>query len=147
MNWVKGITLIELLIVISILGIMSVSGAGLYKASLERSKDARRKADIGTIQKALELYYNDYGQYPASTASSDLCADVNHCFLKNTPTDPGAAVYYYLRGNVSGTNQSYQLYSKLDRSDDNGVGSNQAGYSANCGGTCKYGVSSANTAP
>ena len=74
MNWVKGITLIELLIVISILGIMSVSGVGLYKASLERSKDARRKADIGTIQKALELYYNDYGQYPASTASSDLCA-------------------------------------------------------------------------
>lgn len=143
----KGFTLIELLIVLSIIGILAVTGINSYLASLQRSKDARRKVDIGSIQKALESYYYDYNQYPASTASTDLCADAAHCYLKTIPVDPGGGIYYYLRGNISGTNQSFQLYSKLDRSDDTGIGSNQAGYSANCGGTCKYGVSSANTAP
>ncbi len=144
-----GFSLIELLIVIAILGILSVAGIGLYTSSLGKSRDARRKSDLSTIQKALESYYNDYGTYPASTASSNLCADTTHCYLRTTPVDPNGPSYYYIRGNVSGTNQSFQIYSAIERSDDSGTGVNQLGYSGtSCNGSlCKYGVSSTNTTP
>lgn len=145
MKWNRGFTLIELLIVISILGILAVSGASGYFTSLSRSRDARRKADLSTIQKALESYYNDNGIYPAGITSTDLCASAVNCYLRTTPSDPSSYVYYYVRGNVSGTSQSFQLYSTLERTDDTGTGSGT--YTNNCGTTCRYGVSSTNTTP
>ncbi len=47
-----------------------------------KSRDARRVADIKQIQTALELYYNDKGQYPAS--SSDLVPS----YMGQVPTNP-----------------------------------------------------------
>lgn len=62
----RGFTLIELLVVVAIIGLLS----GVVLASLNnarsRGRDAFRKQEADQIQKALELYYDDHGQYPAS---------------------------------------------------------------------------------
>src|SRR5580658_758360 len=60
----KGFTLIELLVVISIIGLLaSIILVALDGARL-KARDAKRISDITEIQTALELYYNDNGQYP-----------------------------------------------------------------------------------
>jgi len=143
----KGFSLIEILIVMAILGILMLAGVGNYYASLKSSRDARRKADLSTIQKGLESYYNDNGIFPASTASSNLCASDINCYLRTTPSDPsGGASYCYIRGIISGTNQSYQMYAKLERTQD--INYVSYGTPAGCAaGTWTYGVSSTNTTP
>lgn len=140
-----GFTLVEVLIVVAVVTIISLSAIGSYTSSLKSTRDSRRKADLSSINKALESYYNDNGFYPASISAADLCATTVNCYLKTIPTDPKGYTYYYLRGDVSGTNQSFQLYSTLEQTNDTGVGSGT--YSANCGTTCRYGVSSPNTTP
>ncbi len=142
-----GFSLIEVIVVTAILGILSILGISNFTTTIERSRDARRKADLSTIQKGLESYYGDNSVYPATITAADLCASTTTCYLKTVPTDPsgGSNVYDYVREN---TGQSYQLYSTLERNDDNGTGVNQNGYvGTTCGSTCKYGVSSSNVTP
>jgi type II secretion system protein G len=61
----KGFTLIELLVVVSIISLLaSVVLASVTNAKMQ-ARDARRLQDIHQIQLALDLYYNDHGQYPS----------------------------------------------------------------------------------
>src|SRR5579859_3908199 len=66
----KGFTLIELLVAIAIMGVLA--GVVLLVlnpvAQLQKANDARRKADLNAIQRALEVYYSDHGYYPPDTA-------------------------------------------------------------------------------
>jgi prepilin-type N-terminal cleavage/methylation domain-containing protein len=60
----KGFTLVEILIVVSIIGLLSsivLVGLGSFRA---RGRDARRIADLRETQNALELYYGKFGMYP-----------------------------------------------------------------------------------
>ena len=60
----KGFTLIELLVVIAILGLLATVGLSSFRTSQLKGRDSKRKSNLSQIQKALEMYYNDYGQYP-----------------------------------------------------------------------------------
>ncbi|MFC1710222.1 type IV pilin protein [Patescibacteria group bacterium] len=62
-----GFTMIELLVVISIIGILATLFLANYNAARTRARDAQRKADLRNIQTALRLYYNDNVGYPASS--------------------------------------------------------------------------------
>ena len=68
----KGFTLIELLIVIAIISILAgVLFVSIGQAPLQRSRDAKRVADMNEIQKALGLYLNDNKDLPDETYSAD----------------------------------------------------------------------------
>ena len=60
----SGFTLIELLVVIAIIGLLSTLSILALNQARARARDAKRISDVRQIQTALELYYNDEGDYP-----------------------------------------------------------------------------------
>ncbi len=64
MNTKKGFTIIELLVVISIIGTMSSIVLSVLNNAQAKARDSKRVQMLTEIQKALELYYDDHGQYP-----------------------------------------------------------------------------------
>jgi len=63
----KGFTLIELLVVISIIGLLSTLGMVALGSARERSRDAKRVADIFEVRNALEMYYVENSSYPETS--------------------------------------------------------------------------------
>ena len=61
----KGFTLVELLVVISIIGLLSTIAIVSLGSARAKSRDTKRIADMKQISTALEQYYSDLGGYPA----------------------------------------------------------------------------------
>lgn len=67
----KGFTLIELLVVIAIIGMLSsIVLASLNSARL-KARDARRKADLHSLELAIQLYYDSVGAFPNNDATNN----------------------------------------------------------------------------
>jgi general secretion pathway protein G len=79
----KGFTLIEMLIVVSLIGILVVILVPQYKYSVLRAKEAVLKENLFQIRDAINKYYADKKKYPASL--DDL---VNSRYLRDIPFDP-----------------------------------------------------------
>ncbi|MBU2051903.1 type II secretion system GspH family protein [Patescibacteria group bacterium] len=62
----KGFTLIELIVVISIIGVLASLIINNLNEARSRSRDAKRKQELSGLKTALRLYYNDYQTYPLS---------------------------------------------------------------------------------
>lgn len=65
--------MIELLIVITIIGVLATIGLGAaFGQSRKAAKDARYKSHLAALQIALENYYSDNKQYPNSNNMNQL---------------------------------------------------------------------------
>lgn len=65
-----GFTLIELLVVIAIIGLLATVAVFATATVAKKARDTRRLADLKQLEKALDLYREDHGQYPAGTANT-----------------------------------------------------------------------------
>lgn len=141
----KGFTLIEILVVMVILGIITTLAFGNYRVSQMKSRDAKRKADLGQIQRALEMYYNDKNVYPdrldLSDGNNGLMDDPRGTiYMKELPVDPtGNPEYCY-----TSSGAYYKIYAKLENEQDPRIGG-----PFSCGGVSdyNYGVASSNEKP
>ncbi len=79
----RGFTLVELLVVISLISILAAMGLVQYKNSIVRSQEAVLKTDLFRLRDAIDQYYADKGKYPAS-----LDALVSDGYLRKMPEDP-----------------------------------------------------------
>ena len=114
-------TLVELLIVITIIGILAAALVPKIVGAPQKARDAKRKADLQQIMTALESYKDDKGSYPTADSSSQCLteSDLVPDYLSGTlPVDPstGSCYPYY---NVDG---GYVLYAELEN--DNSTGDN-----------------------
>lgn len=90
----KGFTLIELLVVIAIIGLLASIIMVSLSGAKSKSRDARRQADLKSIQLALSLYYNDNGMYPKNIYSTSGVAPSNGLaptYLPVVPYDPNGS--------------------------------------------------------
>ena len=114
----RGLTLLELLIVITILGILVSMVAPRLAGQTEKARRARAEADVkGAIALALDLFETDTGKYPTSeqgvTALRTQPTGVDNWkgpYLKQDPKDPWGHPYHYkLPGERNP--QDYDLFS------------------------------------
>lgn len=68
----KGFTLIELLVVITIIGILAAIALPNYIKAKNKAKEAEVKANLHTIQIALERYMTDQSEYPHYLLGGDV---------------------------------------------------------------------------
>lgn len=101
----KGMTLVEILIVLAIIGaLMSVLIPGVVK-QLDKSRVANSKIAMGQISNALNLYYADCGKYPKaldglSKADADCSNWGPEAYMKKVPQDAWKHDFVYeLEGN------------------------------------------------
>jgi general secretion pathway protein G len=78
-----GFTLVELLIVISLISILAAMGLVQYRNSVVSAKEATLKQDLFRMRDAIDQYYADKGKYPGS-----LDALVSDGYMRRLPEDP-----------------------------------------------------------
>lgn len=79
----KGFTLMEMLIVVSMIGILVAILIPQYKYSVLRAKEAVLKENLFQMRDAINKYYADKKKYPAGL--NDL---VSSRYLRDIPQDP-----------------------------------------------------------
>ena len=91
----RGFTLVELLVVISIIGFLTVASVVVFNIVRMQARDAVRVGNIATLTRALAMYLNDSKTgYPASTgeclkASEKVGKELkDKQVLLTVPTDP-----------------------------------------------------------
>ncbi len=150
-----GFTMIELLLAITIMGILSTVGFTNYIASLKKGRDTQRKAGLNQVTKALESYLLDKGRYPDSCGGEIVGCGGSVClwgepfsfgsriYMSALPKDPVSDRSFMYTASTDG--KSYQIYTRLENERD--PQANQEGYGLLCtddSSECNYGVSSAN---
>lgn len=140
----QGFTLVELLVVISIIAVLAVTGFALYSNATAKGRDARRKTEVGAYAKALEMKYD-----AENNRYSDVIAeDFQSGSLPWVTTDISSA---FSGAPVSGSN--FKICAKLETEKDAAgakeycVGSSQGGAVpvAAAGVACPAGTLNANT--
>ncbi len=80
---VCGFTLIELMVVMSLIVVLASIGLALYANSVTRAKEAVLKEDLFRMRDSIDQYYADKGRYPASLEEL-----VSEKYLRAIPVDP-----------------------------------------------------------
>ena len=128
----KGFTLIEILVVISIVGLLSSVFLVGLSGFRSRGRDARRLADLKSVQQGLEIYYTRCNFYPGTTncaagtnptswadtgeSVTNVLTGTSNLGITKVPNDPLAG-NDYLYGVTTG-GQGYVIGAKLENPGD-----------------------------
>lgn len=84
----KGFTLIELMIVLSIMGILITIAQPSFKKSLFRARETVLMEDLFQMRDAIDQYYADNGKYPNTLEDLISAQDRSKSYLREIPKDP-----------------------------------------------------------
>jgi general secretion pathway protein G len=78
-----GFTLVELVVVLTLIGLLLTIAAPRYFHIIDRSRDTVQRQNISTLRDAIDKFHGDLGRYPDTL--DDL---VNKRYLRQVPLDP-----------------------------------------------------------
>ena len=142
---IKGLSLIEILVVITIIGLLLIFTTPPILTQLQKARDGKRKVDINLIQKGLEEYYDSTNCYPERLPECGNVFSVGSTnILAGIPCDPKNNSFYPYITTGENCSPYFKLYAKLERSEDPNI--YMTGCENGCGPNCAYnfGVSSSN---
>jgi general secretion pathway protein G len=79
----RGFTLIELVVVLTLIGLLLTIAAPRYFHIIERGRDTVQRQNLSTIRDAIDKFYGDLGRYP-----DNLDELVTKRYLRQIPVDP-----------------------------------------------------------
>ena len=121
----KGFTLVELLVVIVILAILGVVGVTIFTGTQASARDAKRKADISSMAKAMEANYVVGTGYPTAVNSTWFADQI-------VPINPAPGGGSYSTGTI--TTASWTFCATLERSTGNATSITGGGMGTASGG-------------
>ena len=105
-KWRKGFTLVELMVVVTILGILASIASIRVVQYLKRARIVKAHADMKRIMNALDLFSMDFHDYPESLDELTEQSDEHpEGIISAIPRDPWGGDYEY----VSGTEHGFDL--------------------------------------
>jgi len=131
LSWSAGFSLIEALIVITMLAVLLISFLSVFKpaSQINKASDARRKSDLDRLRVAFEEYYDDHNCYPnfsLECGSTDLAP-----YLEKITCDPEGDSYFYSPAAPTSCPQSFRIYTILKNSTDSSIA--KVGCTHGCG--------------
>ena len=138
----SGFSMIELLVTLTLLGILFVILLLVFQTPIARAKDARAKRHLNDLKVAFEEYYNDNYCYPPTTwfdEIDDCGSDQFAPYIDRIECDPSSNLPYYVELDGTGCDW-FRIYTNLEIPDEELYvydGSGIDGYN--------YGISSSNT--
>jgi general secretion pathway protein G len=107
LNNEKGFSMIEMMVVLIIIAVLIAGGIKFYLGYIENSRVTKAKAQISTMQAALDAYYAEQSKYPADKAgllNAGIAATGDNDIEAE---DPWGKQYKY---KVSGDQSEYVVY-------------------------------------
>ncbi|OBY74842.1 type II secretion system protein [Acinetobacter gyllenbergii] len=84
----KGFTIVELLVVLSVIALLLSIITPRYLNKIEEGKEIALKQNLAVIRRSLDQYYSDQGTYP-----DQLHKLVEKRYLRDIPEDPITKTY------------------------------------------------------
>lgn len=112
-----GFTLLELLIVLTLIGLLATIAVPMYNNSIVKAKESVLKEDLFVMREAIDKYYADNGAYP-----SDLSALKEKKYIRTVPVDPfTSSADTWVKVSAQGEEGVFDIKSGSDQSGRNGV--------------------------
>lgn len=159
-------TLVELLVVISILAVLMAVAIANLAGARGRARDAKIKIELKELKNALRLYYNDYQSYPDTDAvnspyilgcgtdhihlcpnacDNEFSAGGTNCtdatvYMKRFPRGADGSTVYWHYKPYGATNDDFCLYTTLENVGDKEVQASWQRCATPCGTDCDNGT-------
>lgn len=142
LNMKKAFTLVELLVVISIMAILTIVTVSQFRTARKRANDVARKGDLNSVAKALQLYFADYGVLPESENGmisiggdkiewgGEFKDDTGYVYMIKLPQENKTGDWPEYCYKTDSTRKKYALFARLEVESDSECENNEY----DCGG-------------
>lgn len=130
LNMKKAFTLVELLVVISIMAILTIVTVSQFRTARKRANDVARKGDLNSVAKALQLYFADYGELPAASEGKIMIKErqiewgeefkdsTDYIYMVKLPKENKTGGWPEYCYKTDSTRKKYALFAKLEVESD-----------------------------
>jgi general secretion pathway protein G len=128
-----GVTLVEMMVVIVIIGLIAAVVAINVLPAQDTARVEKARADVRTLEQALELFRLDQARFPSTEEGLEALATApapdatgiakrTEAYVRRLPADPWGRPYIYVAPGQEG--RPYDLYSTGADGKDGGEGVN-----------------------
>lgn len=118
----RGFTLTELLIAVSIIGLLLGVVLINWRVQIDRGWDVLRKKHLADLKRALEEYYNDKGCYPSVSVLTQCGGAGLQPYLQKIPCDPMSRLpYKYVPLDNNNLCRGYRIFASLRDTADSDI--------------------------
>lgn len=116
----RGFSLIELLVVTTIIIVLSAIGLVTFQNAGQSARNGKRKADLESVRQALVLYRSDQGAYPNGDYDAVVAALVSNDYLSEPAPSEAKSGHAAYRRNDTNSTATFCICATMEGDDNPG---------------------------